>query len=217
MAIRVILFDFDGTLADSYRAIAASMNHVRAARGLPPLSVDEVRVNVGRGLPYLLQHCVPGTDLERDAQLYRQHHPSVLETGTDLLPGAQDTLQELHRLGIKLGICSNKPVAFTRTLVRLLQIEPFLSQVIGPEDVEAPKPAPFMLLEALRRFNVPADEAVYVGDMSVDVQTARGANMKVWIVPTGSETREQVEAAKPDRILDRLGDIILLLQRDDKL
>ena len=214
MPIRVVLFDFDGTLADSYRAIAASVNHVRASRGLPPMPVEEVRPRVGRGLPYLLQQCVPGSEFERDARLYREHHPSVLAGGTDLLPGAADTLAELHQLGFNLGICSNKPVAFTRTLVRLLKIEAFLSEVIGPEDVPAPKPAPFMLLEALRRFVVPAADAVYVGDMSVDVQTARGAHMQAWIVPTGSETREQIEAAKPDRILDRLGDIVHLLRQD---
>jgi phosphoglycolate phosphatase len=214
MPIRVVLFDLDGTLADSYRAIAASVNHVRATRGLPPMPVDEVRRKVGRGLPYLLQQCVPGSEFERDSKLYREHHPSVLASGTDLLPGAAETLAELHQLGFKLGICSNKPVAFTRTLVRFLKIEAFLSEVIGPEDVAAPKPAPFMLLEALRRFEVPATDAVYIGDMSVDVQTARAANMQVWIAPTGSETREQIEAAKPDRILDRLGDIVHLLRQD---
>lgn len=211
MPIRVVLFDFDGTLADSYPAIAASLNQVRAAHGLPALPIDEVRRHVGRGLPYLLQQCVPGTDLDRDTKIYRDHHPSVLESGTRLLPGALETLRELRRLNIGLGICSNKPVTFTRRLVRILQIDSFISQVVGPEDVPAPKPAPFMLLEALKRFAVPAADALYVGDMSVDVQTARGADVSVWVVPTGSETRAQLEAANPDRILGQLVDIVPLL------
>src|SRR5438034_11292295 len=84
---RVVIFDFDGTLADSYDAIAASVNHVRAQHQLQPLSEPEVRRHVGRGLPYLLRQTVPNTDLERDAALYRAHHPSVLERMTRLLPG----------------------------------------------------------------------------------------------------------------------------------
>ena len=78
--IRAVIFDFDGTLADSYAAITASVNHIRAARQLPPLEISQVRPHVGRGLPYLLQNCVPGTDIERDATLYRAHHPDRKST-----------------------------------------------------------------------------------------------------------------------------------------
>lgn len=207
MAVRVVLFDFDGTLVDSYRAITASVNHVRAAHGLGALSVEEVRPNVGRGLPNLLRQCVPGTNLELDARRYKEHHPSVLASGTDLLPGAFETLRDLHERGIKLGICSNKPVAFTRILVSALKIDAFLAQVLGPEDVVAPKPAPDLLLEALRRLGASPHEALYVGDMSVDVQTARAAGIAVWVVPTGSDARKTLEAAGPDRILDSLNEI----------
>src|SRR5690349_14262539 len=61
-----VLFDFDGTLGDSYQAITASVNHVRAAHGLPPLAEAEVRRHVGHGPAYLLGHTVPGADLARD-------------------------------------------------------------------------------------------------------------------------------------------------------
>src|SRR5215217_5504593 len=98
-APRAVLFDLDGTLVDSYPAITASVNHVRAARGLPPLLVDEVRPHVGRGPNYLLEHTVPGTDLEADFARYRAHHPSVIVSGTRLLPGAAETLTALKQAG----------------------------------------------------------------------------------------------------------------------
>src|ERR1700736_4352992 len=79
---RAVLFDFDGTLVDSYPAITASVNHVRACRGRPPLAEAEVRKHVGRGPAYLLEHTVPGTDVEADLERYRAHHPSVLRSGT---------------------------------------------------------------------------------------------------------------------------------------
>lgn len=204
MPIRAVLFDFDGTLADSYAAITASVNHVRAHYGLPPLTAAQVRPHVGRGAGHLLKACVPGTDLDANTRLYREHHPSVLISGTHLLPGAADTLRELHGRGLVLGVCSNKPVQFTKTLVTALGIAGYLTAVIGPEDVARPKPAPDMLLEGLKRLAVPAAEALYVGDMTVDIETARGAGVRVWVVPTGSDTRQALESAEPDRLLDDL-------------
>src|SRR5438105_1840340 len=91
-ATHAVLFDFDGTLADSYPAITASVNHVRAAHGLPPLPEPEVRRHVGRGPVYLLEHTVPGCDPQVEVVRYRAHHPSVLRSGTRLLPGAAAAL-----------------------------------------------------------------------------------------------------------------------------
>src|SRR5262249_43398958 len=157
-----VLFDFDGTLGDSYPAITASVNHVRAKHGLPPLSEPEVRRHVGRGPHYLLGHTVPAGSIEANIAAYRTHHPSVLREGTRLLPGAADVLRALHERGLRLGICSNKPVAFTRELIDYLGIQAFLDVVLGPEDVPRPKPAPDMLRAALARLDVPAREALYV-------------------------------------------------------
>lgn len=205
--LRAVLFDFDGTLADSYGAITASVNHVRSCRELPPLPESEVRRYVGRGLEHLLQDLVPGTDVVEDAARYRAHHPSVLRSGTTLLPGVADVLPALKRLGLRLGVCSNKPSRFTRELVRILNLEVF-DVVLGPEDVPRLKPAPDMLEEAMRRLEVSAAEALYVGDMVIDIQTARAANVPVWVVPTGSEERDALEAARPDRILQIMSELL---------
>jgi 2-phosphoglycolate phosphatase len=205
--LRAVLFDFDGTLADSYPAITASVNHVRGIHGLPPLAIDEVKRWVGRGAGSLLARTVPAGDLDANCAAYRSHHPSVLHSGTRLLAGAAELLQLLHDHGLRLGLCSNKPVAFSRDLVAYLKIAPLLEIVLGPEDVARPKPAPDMLLAALQRLGVAAAEALYVGDMSVDVETARGAGVNVWVVATGSEKRDALERARPDRLFSNLEEI----------
>jgi phosphoglycolate phosphatase len=202
---RSVLFDFDGTLGDSYPAIAASVNHVRARHHLGPLSVDEVRRHVGRGVEYLLAHTVPGSHLAADVAAYRDHHPSVLRSGTRLMPGAAEALETLHNRGLRLGVCSNKPVAFTRELLAYLGVAAWLDVVLGPEDVARPKPAPDMLLAAIDRLHLKPGEVLYVGDMSVDVQAARAAGVAVWIVPTGSDDPQTVARAAPDRLLPDLG------------
>src|SRR5262245_50793477 len=87
---RAVLFDFDGTLGDSCPAITASVNPLRAGRGLPPLPTDVVRRHVGRGPAHLLRHTLPDTkdaDIEQAIAAYRAHHVTVMREGTHLLPG----------------------------------------------------------------------------------------------------------------------------------
>jgi 2-phosphoglycolate phosphatase len=205
--LKAVLFDFDGTLADSYPAITASVNHVRGLHSLPPLDIDEVKRWVGRGAASLLERTVPAGDLDANCAAYRAHHPSVLLSGTRLLAGAAELLRLLYDRGLRLGLCSNKPVAFSRDLVAYLEIAPLLEVVLGPEDVARPKPAPDMLVAGLQKLGVSAAEALYVGDMSVDVETARGAGVKVWVVATGSDDRDALERTWPDRLFSNLDEI----------
>jgi phosphoglycolate phosphatase len=211
ITVRAVLFDFDGTLADSYPAITASVNHVRSLHGLLALSQTEVRRHVGRGVVHLMGQTVPAGDLEANIAAYREHHPSVLKSGTHLFPGVAEVLRALSASGRSVGICSNKPVAFTRELIEILGIAAWVNVVLGPEDVARPKPAPDMLLAALQRLGVPAGEALYLGDMVVDIETARAAGVRVWVVPTGSEERDALERARPDRLLDALADLASLV------
>jgi phosphoglycolate phosphatase len=211
VAFRAILFDFDGTLGDSYPAITASVNHVRAKHGLPPLSVDEVRPHVGRGPDRLMESTVGQGSVGGNVATYRAHHPSVMREGTRLLPGAAEALKGLHGRGLKLGVCSNKPVVFTRKLLTWLDVADQFDVVLGPEDVARPKPAPDMLRLALRQLNLTAAEVLYVGDMVVDIETARAAGVTVWVLPTGSDERSTLEAAGPDRLLSGLNELPALV------
>jgi len=210
-SFRAVLFDFDGTLADSYAAIAASVNHVRAAHSLPPLLEAEVRPHIGRGLPHLLEQTVPGVDQAQDEARYRAHHPSVMRPLTCLLPGAAEVLSHLKQRGVKIGVCSNKPSVFTGELLDYLGVGKYVEVVLGPEDVPRPKPAPDMLRTALARLAVPAHEALYVGDMVVDIETAVAAGVRVWVVPTGSQDRAALHAAGPERVLTDLREMLKIL------
>jgi phosphoglycolate phosphatase len=205
--IRAVLFDFDGTLGDSYPAITASVNHVRALHHLPPFSVEEVRPHVGRGPAYLLRATVGPESSDDDVAAYRAHHPSVMREGTRLLPGVETALRALKEAGMLLGVCSNKPVAFTRELLAYFNVGTLFDAVLGPEDVARPKPAPDMLLAALARLAVSPDEALYIGDMVVDIDTARAAGVRVWTVATGSDRLEVLANAHPDRLLRSLDEL----------
>lgn len=206
------LFDFDGTLADSFDAITASTNHVRTAYGLSPLPEADVRKYVGYGLPHLMRELVPNADPDAAVALYREHHPSVMASGTRLMPGVERTIPELARRGFRLGVCSNKRVEFTRQLVDALGLAAHFTAVLGPEDVaNRAKPDPVMLLEGCRRLGVSPAETVYVGDMAIDVHTARAAGITVWLVPGGAIGVESAAVAGPDRVLDGFAELLDLL------
>ena len=99
MPYTAIFFDFDGTLVDSYAAITASVNHVRASHQLPPLTVADVHQHVGRGPDHLLRNTAPGGDLAEDLATYRAHHPTVMVQLTSLLDGAAELLAKLKQAG----------------------------------------------------------------------------------------------------------------------
>jgi 2-phosphoglycolate phosphatase len=214
--LRAVLFDFDGTLADTYPGIAASVNHIRAGYGLPAISVDEVRRKVGRGPAYLMEQTVSAGDVEENVERYKAHQPSVMLSGTRLFPGVAETLAALKAIPLQLAICSNKPRALTLELLDYFALAPMIDLVLGPEDVPRPKPAPEMLLQALARLHIKAREALYVGDMVVDIETARAAGVAVWVVPTGSDERGALEAGRPDRLLASLQELSELLMSNHR-
>jgi len=211
MPIRAVLFDFDGTLADSFGAITESVNHVRESYGLEALTENVVREYVGLGLEQLMKDLVPVAPPEEAVDRYRAHHARIMIAGTRLLPGVAETVQLLHARGLKLGVCSNKAVAFTKSLVAGLGLAPVMAEVLGPDDVGVPKPDPALLLEGLRRLKVSTSDAVYIGDMAVDVHAARAAGMPVWLVPGGAVGRENPLDAHPDRLLKSFAELIELL------
>ena len=212
MPTRAVLFDFDGTLADSFEAITASTNSVRESYGLPPLPEAVVREYVGFGLSNLVQQLVPNADPDEAVARYRQHHPTVMLTGTRLMPGVADTIPVLARRGLKLAVCSNKQVHFTRELVAALGLGSYFAAVLGPEDVgDRAKPDPAMLFEGLTRLGVPRADAVYVGDMAIDVHTAQAAGVAVWLVPGGAAGKESATGAGPDRVLTGFAELLDLL------
>jgi phosphoglycolate phosphatase len=211
VSVRAALFDFDGTLADSFAAITASTNHVRRQYGLPELPEAEVRSFVGFGLEHLLKQLVPTAAPADAVTAYRAHHATVARQLTTLLPGVAATIDALGRRGYLLAVCSNKAVRFTTDLCHHFFPVGTFAAVLGPEDVAAPKPDPAMVLEGCRRLSVSTDEAVYVGDMSVDVETGKRAKVTTWLVPGGAVGVEAAKAAGPDRVLASFAEILDLL------
>ena len=209
--IRGIIFDFDGTLIDSYEPIAESLNHVRTSFDRPPYTMDQVRGMVGHGLEKLLEQAIGADKVADGVRIFRERYAAICESRTTILPQVRETLDELDRRGYQMGIATNKPSYFARDILKALEIEHLFAEVLGPNDVERPKPDPEMLEIIMMRMGLNAEETVYVGDMPLDVEVARKAGVDVYTLPTGSASRDQLVASRPDRILHGFKDLLTYL------
>ncbi len=208
MIFRAAVFDLDGTLLDSYEGIHDALSDVLAHFGRPPVTIEETRRLVGHGLEALVAKVLP-EELRADAAAhfrfrYKVNAPKL----TKLMPGAELVVSELWRRGVRLAIASNKPAVFSRQLLAGFGLEELFTFVGGPDLGFPEKPDPAMVLAALRTMRASPAETLYVGDMTVDVATARAAGLPVAVVPLGSSTREELEALRPDHLFPALVDVL---------
>jgi 2-phosphoglycolate phosphatase len=208
--LRGIIFDLDGTLVDSFGAIAASLNRARARYALDPLSCDEVRRHVGRGLERLVADLVGSERVDGGVRCFREHYARVFLEMTSALPGALSTLRRLRRRGYRLAVASNKPTRFAEPILRRLGMSSHLDAVQGPDTAGRTKPDPAMLDACLDAIGTKRDQALYVGDMVLDVETARRARLPVVLVPGGASTEVDLRATG-QRVLSRLEELTDLL------
>ncbi|HET6278091.1 MAG TPA: HAD-IA family hydrolase [Candidatus Polarisedimenticolia bacterium] len=209
--IRGIIFDFDGTLIDSYEAIRESLNHARAAFGLEPVPLGKVKKMVGHGLEQLIEGSIGADRVVDGVRLFREKYEAICRERTTLLPQVKETIEELDRRGYQMGIATNKPSYFARAILGALEMDYLFEEVVGPNDVEHPKPDPEMLEMVMMRIGLVPEEVVYVGDMPLDVETARRAGLPIYAVATGSADRQELLEARPDRVLHRFGDLLTYL------
>jgi phosphoglycolate phosphatase len=205
-----LVFDLDGTLVDSYPAITSSVNRARTAFGLDPMEEQEVRKRVGHGLERLMAELVGPERAPEGVHIFREHYARVYADGTRARPGALTTLRELRRRGYRLSVASNKPARFGRLILSHLGMLEHLDAVQGPDLAGTTKPEPTMIRLCLEAMSALPGEAAYVGDMTLDVESAREAGLPVMLV-TGGSTPEAELRSTGHRVLGSLRELLIIL------
>lgn len=175
------LFDLDGTLVDTTADIAAAVDAALVAIGRAPVGAAAVRSMIGHGVHHLLRSALGPGAREDEVEAARRHfgpaYRSALCVQSQPFPGVRLALHALRLEGVRCAIATNKPAAFTGPLVASLFPDPTLVWA-SADECPARKPDPAVLALAAHRAGAPADAPrIYVGDMTVDRDTARAAGV----------------------------------------
>jgi len=187
--IRAVLFDLDGTLADTAPDLTYALNQVRGARGLPPVPLAATRPYASQGARGLigagfnLNPGDSGYDALRDEFL--AHYAANLRRETRLFAGIPGLLDHLEARGLPWGVVTNKAERFTLPLLDLLEVRSRAACVIGGDTTGKIKPDPEPLLAASRALQLAPDACIYLGDDERDVQAGRAAGMTTAIAMWG--------------------------------
>ena len=194
MTYSTYIFDLDGTLLDTLQDLATSVNYALQTHDMPVHSVDAIRGFVGNGVRLLIERAVPGgaqnPQFEAAFATFRQHYMQHSLDTTCPYPGIPEMLHQLKQRGCRLAVVSNKMMAATQELVR--HFFPEVEVAIGEHEAEGirKKPAPDTVYQALRQLEVGKEQAVYVGDSDVDLQTARNSGLPCISVLWGFRSRD---------------------------
>jgi phosphoglycolate phosphatase len=212
---RAVLFDLDGTLVDSYTALAEAVNHARRTEGLHELSAARIREFVGDGVERLLQRAFDRPQVSRHLiDAFETRYDEICCEESKVLSDVEKTLQALADLGVEMAVCTNKPTGFSRKILDFLELSRHFAAIVGPDLAGARKPDPQHLAYTMRSVKSVAEDSLFVGDMPIDVLAARNSGMDVAVIPTGSATREQLSASKPDHFLERFSDLLKIVRRE---
>lgn len=206
MSLRLVLFDLDGTLADTAPDIATATNRVLAEAGRPPLTLDCVREAVSSGARALLRAGFAGAvppDSELDPLIQRlfKHYAARPAAETTLFAGLRELIGELADRGAGWSVVTNKPERLAKPIISALAVDPPPGCIIGGDTLLARKPEALPLVTACRYAGVEVSQAIYVGDAEIDVRAARAAGMPVAIAGFGyAPDRTTVQSWGPDMI-----------------
>jgi phosphoglycolate phosphatase len=206
--VRLIMFDLDGTLADTGRDIANAVNYTRGYFRLPPLPNEQVYNHIGRGVEYLLRCALPEQASDHFPEVLRvflSRYETHLLEHTVLYPGVRETLgyfRDKHRI-----IVSNKMRRLTVEVVRGLHIEDQFDAIFGGDSAQVKKPDPAVLHLALEQFQTAGTSAVIVGDGDTDIEAGKRAGVMTCGVSYGLGRKDALIAANPDVMIHCLTEL----------
>jgi len=208
---KLIIFDIDGTLVNSYPAIISSVNYTLRKMRLGKRADIEIKRAVGWGDKALLLPFVGEKYAARALKIYRSHHKKSLIEKSRFMPYAKRLLHYLDKKGYKLAIASNRPNKFSRILLRHLKIEKLFSYILCKDEIRFGKPHPSILKKIMRKLGVCGSRALYVGDMAIDVRTAKRAKVKMFAAATGSSSFAELKKENPDFLERNLSRLLKIL------
>lgn len=205
--IEAVLFDLDGTFADTAPDLGAALNHVRSLHNLPPLPLETIRPQASHGSPGLLKRgfgITPGApDYPALRQAFLDYYTAHICVHTTLFPGTAQLVEALEQRGLPWGIVTNKPHRFTLPLMQALGYAERAGCLVSGDTCARAKPYPDPLLKAAEMLGIPPERCLFLGDDIRDIEAGRAAGTKNLIARYGYiDAQEDLAAWQADGAVD---------------
>lgn len=212
-AFDLVMFDLDGTLIETAPEIADAVNDTLRHFALPEVTQPQVNDWIGHGTRELLVQALACSGKTEVAAVrasesfvlmaaeFDRHYQRRCGTRSRLYPQVREALTTLRARGVKLAVVTNKESRYTATVLEAHQLAPLFDRVVSGDTLPTRKPDPAGIQSCLTQFGVPRHRALFVGDSSIDVATARNAGVAIWALPYGYNMGLPVEACAPDRVI----------------
>ncbi len=206
--MKLIIFDFDGTLGDTRHIIVTTMQMTIAEMGLPARTDDECASKIGLPLDGCFKALYPeecSDTARRCADIYRRiFEENKAHLKPRPFPGVVETLASLKEQGCQLTIASSRWHRSLNELTRDMGIAGFFTYLVGADDVEQAKPHPEPVLKTLSHMGIEPSQTLVVGDMNVDILMGLKAGCKTCGVTYGNGTRQELEEAGADYVISNI-------------
>lgn len=204
MNYKLAIFDLDGTILNTLEDLADSTNYALSVNGMPERTIDEVRRFVGNGIHKLIERAVPQGSTEGQIEqvfvTFKEYYKDHCAVKTRPYDGIMELLKTLKENGTLTAVVSNKGDFAVQILCKDYFPELF-DFAVGEREGIRRKPAPDSVLAVLEQFQIPKEEAVYIGDSEVDIQTAKNAGMKEIAVTWGFRPKKFLKENGADCIV----------------
>ena len=214
--MKLIILDFDGTLADTRGLIVKTMQQTLEALGLESRTDDQCAAMIGLPLKQAFTDLIPMTDEmgERCVETYRRifNENNALYV-IPTFPHVIETLHQLHEQGYTLTIASSRSNRSLMEFVNDMHLNELIPYVLGAEDVTRAKPHPEPVLQTLKVYGCKPEDALVVGDTWYDIEMGRRAGVRTCGVTYGNGTREELSDAGADFLIDDFGELVSILKK----
>ena len=212
--MKLIIFDFDGTLADTRQQIVETMQQTIQTLGLASRTNEQCASMIGLPLKQAFTDLIPMSDEMGDqcVDTYRR----IFNTNNaayiiPTFPNVIETLLQLSAKGYTLTIASSRSRKSLLDFVHTMHLEEIFSYILGADDVVHPKPHPEPVLRTLEAFGCSPEEALMVGDMKYDIEMGRQAGTRTCGVTYGNGSPQELKEAGADYLLDDFKEILTIL------
>lgn len=211
--MKLIIFDFDGTLGDTRDLIIKTMQQTIHALGLESRTDDQCGAMIGLPLKQAFTDLIPMSDEmgERCVDTYRRiFNENNAVYKVPVFPNVLETLYRLYEKGYKLTIASSRSHRSLQEFVNDMHLNELIPYILGADDVKEAKPNPEPVLKTLEAFHCSPDEAMVVGDTWYDIEMGKRAGVKTCGVTYGNGTREELINVGANYVLDDISELLCL-------